>query len=140
MLDNFQCENIVLDKVKNTPNIDIRLKTVVEEVKGEGILESIVLKNLDTGEVYEVLADEEDGTMGLFIFIGYEPQTDLFKGKVDIDQYGYIIAGENTLTNIPGVFVAGDCRVKDVRQVVTAAADGAVSAIMAEKYISEHFE
>ena len=78
--------------------------------------------------------------MGLFIFIGYEPQTELFKGKVDIDQYGYIVAGENTLTNVPGVFVAGDCRIKDVRQVVTAAADGAVSAIMAEKYISEHFE
>ena len=140
MLDNFQCENIVLEKVKNTPNIDIRLKTVVEEVKGEGILESIVLKNLDSGEVYEVFADEEDGTMWLFIFIGYEPQTELSKGKVDIDQYGYIVAGENTLTTVPGVFVAGDCRIKDVRQVVTAAADGAVSAIMAEKYISEHFE
>lgn len=140
MLDCFQCENIVLEKVKATPNIDIRLRTVVEEVKGDGILESIVLKNLDTEEVYEVFADEEDGTMGLFIFIGYEPQTGLFKGKVEIDEYGYIVAGENTETNVAGVFVAGDCRVKEVRQVVTAAADGAVSAIMAEKYISEHFE
>ncbi len=140
MLDCFQCENIVLEKVKSTPNIDIRLRTVVQEVKGEGILESIVLKNLDTEEVYEVFADEEDGTMGLFIFIGYEPQTELFKGKVNIDEYGYIVAGEDTVTDVPGVFVAGDCRVKEVRQVVTAAADGAVSAIMAEKYISEHFE
>jgi len=135
MLDHFQCESIVLEKAKAVPNLDIRIRTVVEEVKGDGILESIVFKNLDTNEVYEVEADEEDGTMGLFIFIGYQPQTELFKGKVEIDQYGYIVAGESTETNVPGVFVAGDCRVKEVRQVVTATADGAVAAIMAEKYI-----
>ncbi|RRD39636.1 thioredoxin-disulfide reductase [Leptotrichia sp. OH3620_COT-345] len=140
MLDHFQCEGITLEKAKNTPNIDITTRTVVQEVKGDGILESIVFKNLDTEEVYEVEADEEDGTMGLFVFIGYTPQTELFKGKIELDQYGYIVAGENTETNVPGVFVAGDCRIKEVRQVVTAAADGAVSAIMAEKYISEHFE
>ena len=140
MLDHFQCESIVLEKAKAVPNLDIRIRTVVEEVKGDGILESIVFKNLDTDEVYEVEADEEDGTMGLFIFIGYQPQTELFKGKVDIDEYGYIVAGESTETNVPGVFVAGDCRVKEVRQVVTATADGAVAAIMAEKYISKEFE
>ena len=140
MLDHFQCESIVLEKAKAVPNLDIRIRTVVEEVKGDGILESIVFKNLDTDEVYEVEADEEDGTMGLFIFIGYQPQTELFKGKVEIDQYGYIVAGESTETNVPGVFVAGDCRVKEVRQVVTATADGAVAAIMAEKYISKEFE
>ena len=78
--------------------------------------------------------------MGLFVFIGYQPQTELFKGKVEINQYGYIVAGENTETSVPGVFVAGDCRVKEVRQVITAAADGAVSAIAAEKYISKEFE
>ena len=140
MLDHFQCESIVLEKAKAVPNLDIKIRTVVEEVKGDGILESIVFKNLDTNEVYEVEADEEDGTMGLFIFIGYQPQTELFKGKVEIDEYGYIVAGENTETNVPGVFVAGDCRVKEVRQVVTATADGAVAAIMAEKYISKEFE
>ena len=140
MLDNFQCENITLEKAKSVPNLDIRLRTVVQEVKGDGILESIVFKNLDTNEVYEVEADEEDGTMGLFVFIGYQPQTELFKGKVEINQYGYIVAGENTETSVPGVFVAGDCRVKEVRQVITAAADGAVSAIAAEKYISKEFE
>ena len=140
MLDNFQCENITLEKAKNVPNLDIRTRTVVQEVKGDGILESIVFKNLDTDEVYEVEADEEDGTMGLFVFIGYQPQTELFKGKVEIDKYGYIVAGENTETNVPGVFVAGDCRNKEVRQVITAAADGAVSAIAAEKYISKEFE
>lgn len=140
ILDNFQCENITLDKARNVPNIDIRIRTELQEVKGDGILESIVFKNLDTDEVYEVFADEEDGTMGLFIFIGYQPQTELFKGKVELDKYGYIVAAEDTKTNVEGVFVAGDCRIKEVRQVVTATADGAVAAVMAEKYISEFFE
>lgn len=140
MLEEFQCENITLEKAKATENIDITTSTVVQEIKGDGILESIVFKNLKTDEVYEVEADEEDGTMGLFVFIGYIPQTELFKGHVELDKYGYVVAGEDTKTNVDGVFVAGDCRIKDVRQVITAAADGAVSAIMAEKYISEHFE
>lgn len=140
MLDNFQCENIILEKAQNTPNIDIKTRTIVTEVKGDGVLESIVFKNLDTEEIYEVEADEEDGTMGLFIFIGYVPQTELFKEQVELDKLGYVVAGEDTKTSLPGVFVAGDCRIKEIRQVVTAASDGAVSAIMAEKYISEHFE
>lgn len=140
MLDNFQCENIILEKAQNTPNIDIKTRTIVTEVKGDGVLESIVFKNLDTEEVYEIEADEEDGTMGLFVFIGYVPQTELFKGQVELDKAGYVVAGEDTKTSVPGVFVAGDCRIKEIRQVVTAASDGAVSAIMAERYISEHFE
>lgn len=140
MLDDFQCENIILEKAQNTPNITIKTRTVVQEVKGDGILEAIVFKNLDTEEVYEIEADEEDGTMGLFIFIGYVPQTELFKGQVELNAGGYVVAGEDTKTNVDGVFVAGDCRIKEIRQVITAAADGAVSAIMAERYISEHFE
>lgn len=140
MLEDFQCENIILEKAQNTPNITIKTRTVVQEVKGDGILESIVFKNLDTDEVYEIEADEDDGTMGLFIFIGYVPQTELFKNKVELDNNGYVLATEDTKTNVPGVFVAGDCRIKEIRQVVTAASDGAVSAIMAERYISEKFE
>ena len=140
MLDHFQCENITLEKAKAVPNLDIRIRTVVQEVKGDGILESIVFKNLDTDEVYEVEADEEDGTMRLFFFIGYIPQTKLFEGKVEMTEDGYIKAGEDTRTSVPGVYVAGDCRVKDVRQVVTAVSDGAVAAIRAEKYIAEKFE
>jgi len=85
-------------------------------------------------------ADEEDGTMGLFFFIGYIPQTKLFEGKVEMTEDGYIKAGEDTRTSVPGVYVAGDCRVKDIRQVVTAVSDGAVAAIRAEKYIAEKFE
>ena len=127
-------------KLKTIQKIEILGNTVVTEAIGDGILEAIRLKNLITGEEYVIEADEEDGTMGLFFFIGYIPQTKLFEGKVEMTEDGYIKAGEDTRTNVDGVFVAGDCRVKDIRQVVTAVSDGAVAAIRAEKYIAEKFE
>ena len=138
--ENVRSEKVTAEKAKNNPKIEILGNTVVTEAIGDGILEAIKLKNLVTGEEYVVEADEEDGTMGLFFFIGYIPQTKLFEGKVEMTEDGYIKAGEDTLTSVPGVYVAGDCRVKDVRQVVTAVSDGAVAAIRAEKYIAEKFE
>jgi len=138
--ENVRCEKVTAEKAKNNPKIEILGNTVVTEAIGDGILEAIRLKNLITGEEYVIEADEEDGTMGLFFFIGYIPQTKLFEGKVEMTEDGYIKAGEDTKTNVDGVFVAGDCRVKDIRQVVTAVSDGAVAAIRAEKYIAEKFE
>ena len=138
--ENVRCEKVTAEKAKNNQKIEILGNTVVTEAIGDGILEAIKLKNLVTGEEYVIEADEEDGTMGLFFFIGYIPQTKLFEGKVEMTEDGYIKAGEDTLTSVPGVYVAGDCRVKDVRQVVTAVSDGAVAAIRAEKYIAEKFE
>lgn len=112
--------------------------SVVEEIRGEdGILTSFVAKNVKTGELTEVKCDEEDGTFGLFVFVGFVPFTQLFEGKVEMKD-GYIIADENMKTSVPGVFVAGDCRVKSLRQVVTAAADGAIAATQVEKYLEEH--
>lgn len=136
----FRCAPTALDKAKANPKIDFLLDTVVEEVKGDGILESIVFKNKVTGEVSEYFADEEDGTFGCFVFIGYVPQTELYRDILDCDETGYFIAGDDTVTKIPGVFVAGDCRQKQVRQVVTATSDGATAAVMAERYIAEKFE
>jgi len=138
--ENVRCEKVTAEKAKNNPKIEILGNTVVTEAIGDGILEAIKLKNLVTGEEYVIEADEEDGTMGLFFFIGYIPQTKLFEGKVEMTEDGYIKAGEDTRTSVPGVYVAGDCRVKDIRQVVTAVSDGAVAAIRAEKYIAEKFE
>ena len=138
--ENVRCEKVTAEKAKNNQKIEILGNTVVTEAIGDGILEAIRLKNLITGEEYVIEADEEDGTMGLFFFIGYIPQTKLFEGKVEMTEDGYIKAGEDTKTNVDGVFVAGDCRVKDIRQVVTAVSDGAVAAIRAEKYIAEKFE
>jgi len=108
--------------------------SVVKEINGDGLVQSMSVENVKTGEVTEVAADEEDGTFGIFGFIGYLPQSRCFEGILDME-YGYIKTNENMETNIPGVFAAGDIRVKGLRQVVTACADGAIAAVMAEKYI-----
>ena len=92
------------------------------------------VKNVKTGEVTEIVADENDGTFGLFGFIGYLPKTQIFKDIINMEN-NYIVTNEDMQTNIPGVFAAGDVRVKSLRQVVTACADGAIAAVQAEKYV-----
>ncbi|MDA1468368.1 FAD-dependent oxidoreductase [Brachyspira hyodysenteriae] len=87
---------------------------------------------------YEYKADEEDGTFGVFIFVGYVPLTKLFEGKVAM-QDGYILTDEEMKTNVEGVFACGDLRPKMLKQVITAAADGAIAGISANKYIEEKF-
>ena len=95
----------------------------------------MTVKNGKTGELTKSEADEDDGIFGLFGFIGYNPNSSLFEGMVDMEN-GYIKTDDNMHTNIPGVFAAGDIRVKSLRQVVTAAADGAIAAMQAEHFIS----
>ena len=95
------------------------------------------VKNVKTGELTTVEADEDDGLFGLFGFIGYNPNSQLFEGMLDME-HGYIKTDADMHTSIPGVFAAGDIRVKSLRQVVTAAADGAIAAMQAEHYISNH--
>lgn len=136
----FRCNATSLEKARKNPKIEWMLDTVVEEIKGDGIVESFTYKNKITGEVGEYFADEEDGTMGIFVFIGFVPQTEVYKDKVNLDESGYIITDEDMRTNVEGVFAAGDIRQKSLRQVVTAAADGAIAAVTAEKYIDEKFE
>lgn len=108
--------------------------TVVEELHGDDILSGMTVKNVKTGELTRIDADEEDGMFGLFGFIGYNPKTELVEGKLELEN-GYIKADENMHTSIPGVFAAGDVRVKSLRQVITAAADGAIAAVQAEHYL-----
>lgn len=108
----------------------------VTEIKGDGIVESMVVKNLKTDEETEIFAHEDDGTFGIFPFIGYLPATELFDGIVTMED-DYIKTDEDMRTNIPGVFAAGDVRVKSLMQVVTATADGAIAAVQAGKYIDE---
>lgn len=111
--------------------------SVIREIKGEGLLSSIVVENVKTGERTEIHADEEDGLFGVFVFIGFKPQTALFEGKLALEK-GYIRTDDDMRTEIPGVYAAGDVRIKSLRQVVTAAADGAIAAVQAGKYIEEH--
>ena len=110
--------------------------SVVKELKGDGLLESMVVENVKTGELREIVADEEDGTFGVFVFIGFKPSSSLFEEKVKMEK-GYILTDEEMRTNIPGVFAAGDIRKKSLRQVVTAAADGAIAATQAGKYLED---
>lgn len=137
--EGFRANKVSLDKARENSKIEWMLHKVVEEIKGDGILESVVLKDTRTGELTELFADEDDGTMGMFVFVGLVPQTELFKDLIDMDEQGYLLADDEMKSNIPGVFIAGDCRQKMLRQVVTAAADGAIAAVSAEHYIEHNF-
>ncbi len=138
--DEFRAAKSIVEKATKNEKVEFIYNAVVNEIKGDGIVESIVLKDTKTGELREIKADEDDGTFGIFVFIGFDPQTSVFKNAVELNESGYIKTDELMRTNVPGVFAAGDVRVKTLRQVVTATSDGAIAAVEAEKYISEHFE
>ena len=135
--DELRAAKSIQDKAFANDKMEFLWNSTVDEIKGDGIVESIVFKNTKTGETTEFNAPEEDGTFGIFPFIGFEPLSQLFKGKVEMDQGGYIVTDDNMKTDIEGVFAAGDIRVKSLRQVITAAADGAIAAVQAEKYIDQ---
>lgn len=137
--DELRAAKSIQEKAFKNEKMSFMWDTVVEEVKGKGILESIVFKNVKTGELNEVFPDEEDGAFGIFVFVGYLPATKLFDGLIDMEN-GYIKTDDNMKTKVDGVFAAGDNRVKSLRQVVTATADGAIAAVQAEKYIDDNFE
>ncbi|MFV0440604.1 MAG: thioredoxin-disulfide reductase [Lachnospirales bacterium] len=136
--DELRAAKSIQDKAFANDKLEFLWDTVVEEVKGDGIVESIVFKNVKTGELTEYEADEDDGTFGVFPFIGFTPVSEIYKDILTMEN-GYIVTDDNMRTNLDGVFAAGDIRVKSLRQVVTAAADGAIAAVEAEKYINEHF-
>ena len=137
--DKLNCAKSIEQRARNNSKINFKFNTKVKEVHGDGILEKIVFEDTESNKVYEYKADEEDGTMGLFVFIGMNPQTDIFKDKIKMNNNGYIITDENMKTSVEGVFAAGDCRQKYLRQVVTATNDGAIATVNAEKYIENNF-
>lgn len=126
--DEFRGEQKLVDALGKRENVRFVLNSVVTALMGEGRLEGVRIKNKN-GEEKMLQVD------GLFIAIGQEPETALAKDMVSVDEKGYIRAGEDCRTTVPGVFVAGDCRTKTVRQLTTAAADGAVAALMAVEYL-----
>lgn len=133
--DQLRAAKSIQEKAFANPKIDFMWDTVVQSVDGEDVLCRMVVKNTKTGELTTIEANEEDGIFGLFGFIGLLPNSGLFEGKLDMEN-GYILTDEDMRTSIPGVFAAGDIRKKSLRQVVTAAADGAIAAMQAEHYIS----
>lgn len=126
----------IQEKAFANPKMKFMWDTVVKELKGDGLLTSMVVENVKTGERREITADEEDGTFGVFVFIGFKPMSAVFEGKVAMEN-GYILTDEDMRCSVPGVFAAGDIRKKSLRQVVTAAADGAIAAVQAGKYLEE---
>ena len=137
--DTLRAAKSIQDKAFKNEKLEWIWNSEVAEIKGEGIVESIVLKNRETGELTQYDAHEDDGTFGIFPFIGYLPLSDIFKDLVDMDDRGYLITDDDMKTNIDGIFAAGDIRHKSLRQVVTAVADGAIAAVQAEKYIENAF-
>ncbi|MBU3219307.1 thioredoxin-disulfide reductase [Clostridium algidicarnis] len=131
--EGFRAAKTSLEKAQKNPKIKFILDTVVEEAKGDEILEGLVLRNVKTNEVTDLTVD------GCFVFVGYLPISELFKGKIKLNDRGDIITDEDMRCDIEGVFAAGDIREKTLRQVVTATADGAIAATTAEKYVEANF-
>ncbi len=128
--DTLRATKIYNEPLFKTENIEFKWNSTVEEFLFENKINGIIIKNKITGESEKLSLD------GVFISIGRQPVTEIFKEQLEIDKFGYIVADETTKTNIEGVFAAGDVRTKPLRQIVTAAADGAVAAHFAEEYIS----
>ncbi len=137
--DELRAAKSIQEKAFANPKIEFFWDSVVEELGGDDILQWMKVKNVKTGEVRTVEADEEDGMFGVFGFIGTVPNSKLFEGILDMDERGYISTDEDMHTNIPNVYAVGDVRIKSLRQVVTAAADGAIAAVQVERSLSDYF-
>jgi len=127
----MDAEKILQEKAMENDTIDFVWNSVVEEIKGEGMVEKAVVKNIKTGETQDL------DCHGVFFFVGRVPNTDFLKGTVELTENGYIKTNGEMETNQPGVYAVGDVRNKVVRQVITAAGDGATAAVMAQGYIEE---
>ena len=129
--DHLKASKAMQHRVSGTKNIDLRYNTEIDEVLGDMVVEGLRMKNNITGE------KEEIKITGLFIAIGHKPNTDIFKGQLDMDETGYVITkGKSTKTNKPGVFASGDVQDKEYRQAVTAAGTGCMAALDAERYLA----
>lgn len=137
-MDHLTAAPIAIEQAKKNDKIDYIFNSEVVKIEGDGMVESITIRNIDTGELTKIDADEEDGTFGLFVFIGYIPQNELVKDLVEMDDYGYILTDDSMATSVPGIFAAGDLRPKTLRQVITAAGDGATAAFGAQKYLERN--
>jgi thioredoxin reductase (NADPH) len=131
--NEFRASKIMIDRAKANPKIEFVTPFAVEEILArQGQVEGVGLRNLQTKELREIAVE------GVFVAIGHDPNSTVFKGKLDMDGNGYLIAKHGSLTKIPGVFVAGDVQDHRYRQAVTAAGSGCMAALDAEKFLEEH--
>ncbi len=129
--DTLRATKIYHQPLMNAPNVEFLWNSQITGLRHESKLTGVTVKNLLSGEEQVIDAD------GLFVSIGRKPASALVQGQLDLDEGGYILAGETTETNLPGVFAVGDVRTKELRQIVTAVADGAMAAHRAESYLAE---
>ena len=129
--DELRGAPVLQDEVKNTPNIEILYSHTVESILGEEAVQGILVKDVKSGETKEI------SLAGIFVAVGIRPETDLVRDLVECDDAGYVLAGEDCISTMPGLFVAGDIRKKPIRQIITAVADGANAAVAAGVYVNK---
>jgi thioredoxin reductase (NADPH) len=131
-MPHMNAEKILQERAQKEPKfINLFLNHMATSINGENQVESVTIKSRETTEERTIPAS------GVFVYVGWNPMTHFLKGQVDLDQWGYVIAVEDTKTSVPGVFAAGDVRQKILRQITTAVSDGTVAAYMAERYVEE---
>ncbi len=128
----MRATKVVQERAFANEKIEFVWDSVVEEIQGDELLERVVVKNVKDGRKKEIAVN------GVFVYVGFLPNTGFVAGKVKMSERGYIITNDRMETSVPGVFAAGDCRQKLLRQVVTATGDGATAAFAVEKYLEEH--
>ena len=133
--DQFRASPIMVDRARANEKIEFLLDTLVEDIAGEEKVEAVRLRNAKTGASFELATD------GVFVAIGHDPTTELFRGQLEMDDAGYLVTeGKTTVTNVPGVFAAGDVVDHVYRQAITAAGMGCQAALDAERYLAEQGE
>jgi thioredoxin reductase (NADPH) len=130
--DHFQAEATTAEEALSNPKIKVIWDSEPREFSGEKALQAFTIENVKTKEKTQLVTD------GVFVFIGYVPRTDLVKGLVPVNQWGYVETGEDMSTPVPGLFVAGDLRAKQFRQITTAVADGTIAALAAQRWLKQH--
>jgi thioredoxin reductase (NADPH) len=134
---DFTCAKTLGDKVLAHDKIEVKFHTEVVYIRGTNVLKEAKFINNQTGETWGHHVKEEDNTFGVFVFVGYEPISAIFKGHIEMDAQDYILTDDDMQTNVPGVYAAGDIRPKRLRQLVTATSDGAIASTAIEKYIED---
>jgi thioredoxin reductase (NADPH) len=127
--DSLRATKIYQERALNDPKIKFLWNSVVQEIKGDKVVQSILVKNVKTNEVKDFKAE------GVFLFVGISPKTQFIKGLIGMDEGGYILTNDDCETSVKGIYAAGDCRKKLLRQVTTAVGDGATAAFAMEKYL-----
>jgi thioredoxin reductase (NADPH) len=130
-MPHLNAEKILQERAQKNEKFKFFVNHMATSINGKDQVESVTIKDRKTSEEKTVPC------AGVFVYVGWDPKTEFLKGQVDLDKWNYVVAGEDTKTSTPGVFVAGDVREKNLRQITTAVSDGTVAAFMAEKYIEE---